>query len=87
MAAVVALLLMLGFCALVIESFVPADNSDPFVAATKSEGCVGAKLVAQDCPCFDCRCPLLLFTSLGNESCAHQAVLQQRDGDPTLRPA
>jgi hypothetical protein len=25
---------------------------------------------------------LLFFTSLGNESCAHQAVLQQQDGDP-----
>src|SRR5262249_15700747 len=25
---------------------------------------------------------LLYFASLGNERCAHQAVLQQRDGDP-----
>jgi hypothetical protein len=40
MAAVVAVLLMLGVCALVIESFVLADDSDPFVAAMKREGCL-----------------------------------------------
>src|SRR5262245_4623621 len=40
MAGVVALLLMLGFCAAVIESFVPADDSDPFFAAMKREGCL-----------------------------------------------
>jgi hypothetical protein len=40
MAAVVAVLLMLGVCALVIESFVPADDSDPFVAAMKREACL-----------------------------------------------
>src|SRR5262245_16504032 len=40
MAGVVALLLMLGFCAAVIESFVPAHDSDPFVAAMKHEGCL-----------------------------------------------
>jgi len=40
MAALVAVMLMLGFGALVIESFVPADDSDPFVAAMKREGCL-----------------------------------------------
>lgn len=39
MAAYVAILLMLGFCVLLIESFVPADDSDPFVAAMQREGC------------------------------------------------
>jgi hypothetical protein len=39
-AAYVAILLILGFCALLIESFVPADDSDPFVAAMKREGCL-----------------------------------------------
>jgi len=40
MAALVAVLLMLGFCAAVIESFVPTHDSDPFVAAMKREGCL-----------------------------------------------
>jgi len=40
MAGVVAVLLMLGFCALVIESFIPANDSDPFIAAMKHEGCL-----------------------------------------------
>ena len=40
MTAVVAVLLMLGFCALVIESFVSADDFDPFVTAMKREGCL-----------------------------------------------
>ena len=40
MAAYVAILLILGVCALLIESFVPVDDMDPFVAAMKREGCL-----------------------------------------------
>jgi hypothetical protein len=40
MAAYVAILLILGFCALLIESFVRADDLDQFVAAMKREGCL-----------------------------------------------